>query len=99
MDNEQKILVIYLGISAFDSTEIESYVQQISNKIIPETFKGEIIIIPTHSFDSKIECINPKYITDKDLIYEHETKMKELLNNLKEQEKVVQKKIKQNKKK
>jgi len=71
---KNKILVIYVGVSGICAEDIQSFVNKVTNKIMPKTFKGEIIIIPTNSTTSRIECINPKYITKPELIWEH-TKM------------------------
>ena len=80
-----KILVIYIGVAGIRSEDIETYTHKVANKIIPTTFEGEIIIIPVQSHDCKIECINPEYITDKDLVQKHTELMVELKNNLKHQ--------------
>lgn len=85
MDNETKIFVIYVGVAGIRSEDIPTYVQKITKKISPQTFDGEIIVIPTQSYDTKIECINPKYITDMDLINKNTHMMKELINNLNSQ--------------
>jgi len=86
---ENKILVIYVGVAEFTNlSELEkqeilnSFVQKVAKKITPNTFEGEIIVIPTHSYDTRIECINPKYITDAELIKENTKLMKELRENL-----------------
>jgi hypothetical protein len=88
---ENKILVMYIGVAGIRSIDIEDTIHKISKKITPSTFEGEIIIIPTQSLDTKIECINPVYITDEKLISEHTDMMKKLqieldyqLKNLKE---------------
>jgi hypothetical protein len=75
---ETKILVIYVGVVGVRSEDIPSFVKKVTKKIIPNTFEGEIISIPTQSTNIKIECINPKYITDVELIFEHTEKMKKL---------------------
>ena len=76
---EEKLLVIYIGVAGIRSIDIEDYVKKITKKITPISFKGEIIIIPAQNVDTRIECINPKYITDDILIKEHT----EMLNKLK----------------
>lgn len=75
---ETKILVIYIGVGGIRSEDIEDYTKKVSRKIIPQTFQGEIIIIPVQSFDTRIECINPKYITDAELVMEHTEMIKKL---------------------
>jgi len=79
---ETKILVIYVGVAGIRSEDIPSFVKNLTNKVIPSTFKGEIISIPTQSANTKIECINPKYMTDVELIIEHTEMMKKLQENL-----------------
>ena len=71
MTEENKILVMYVGVQGIRMEDIEHFVKSITKKITPETIKGEIIVIPTQSPDTRIECINPKYITDVKLIKEH----------------------------
>ncbi len=79
---EYKILVFYIGIAEINHEDIQDYIQKVIKKISPDTFKGEIIVIPTHTYDTRVECINPKYITDDKLIQQHENLMKELNHNL-----------------
>lgn len=88
---ETKIIVIYLGIAGIRSEDIGDYVKAVTSKIIPSTFQGEIIIIPTQSVETKIECINPKYITDDELIKQHTESMKRLQNELNIQEELLKK--------
>ena len=83
MKNE--ILVIYVGVQGIRGEDIEEFVQKVTKKIIPVTFKGEIIVIPTQSPDTKIECINPKYITYDLLIKEHTEMIKKLQEKLQHQ--------------
>ena len=78
---ENKILVIYVGIQGVRSEDIEDFVHKVATKIVPTTFVGEIIILPVQLSDTRVECINPKYITDTELI----TKNTELIKKLNEQ--------------
>jgi hypothetical protein len=82
---ENKILVIYVGVAGIRSEDIKTFVNKITSKITPATLEGEIIVIPTQSPDTRIECINPKYITDENLIKEHTELMKNLNEELKNQ--------------
>jgi len=79
---ENKILVIYVGVAGIRMEDIPEFVRRISSKITPNTFQGEVIIIPTQTVDTRIECINPVYITDAELIKEHSEKMKKLQDEL-----------------
>lgn len=88
---EKKILVYYIRVSGVPIDEISNYIERIIKKIIPKTFVGEVIIIPTFIGDSRVECINPQYIKDTDLIKKHEDLMKKLNENLEEQSKLIKK--------
>jgi hypothetical protein len=80
MDN--KLLVIYVGVQGVRLEDIEHFVKSITNRISPSTLKAEIIVIPTQSPETRVECIDPKYITDADLIKEHTEMMKTLQEQL-----------------
>ena len=86
---EHKILVVYVGIVGIRSEDIDTFVHKVASKIVPTTFDGEIIIIPTQQLDTRIECINPKYITEPELIHEHTELIKKLQEALLEQLKII----------
>lgn len=89
---ESKILVIYVGIAGVRSEDINDYIKKVAERIMPQTFEGEIIILPTQLLiapDTRIECINPKYITDVALIKEHEETIKKLQEELQQQLKIL----------
>lgn len=75
---ENKILVVYVGVAGIRSEDINGFTRKVAEKIIPETFQGEVIVLPVQQADTRIECINPQYITDTDLINEHTDMMKKL---------------------
>ena len=85
MTEENKVFVIYVGVQGIRSEDIEGFMGKILQRISPVTIKAEIIGIPTNSQETRIECINPKYITDADLIKEHTELIKELDINLQHQ--------------
>ena len=82
---EHKILVVYVGVAMIRSEDIDAYVHRVVSKIIPTTFQGEIIVIPVQDVNTRLECINPKYITESELIQKHSDLMKELQQALQEQ--------------
>ena len=75
---ENLILVIYVGVQGVRSEDIPEFIEKIAKQLTPSTLEGEIIVIPTQSIDTKIECINPKFIIDVKLIEEHNIMMKKL---------------------
>ena len=76
------ILVIYVGVAGLRSEDIPEYIAKLSKKITPISFEGEIIFIPVQSNDTHIECVNPKYITEEQLIIENTLKIKKLNEEL-----------------
>lgn len=85
MTDEKKILVFYIGVAGIRSEDLQDFVQRVSQRITPSTFDGEIIMIPTQSSDTRVECVNPVYITDKELIKKHTDLMQELQVELRHQ--------------
>ena len=85
MIEEKKILVFYIGVAGVRSEDIEVFVNEVSSRITPKTFDGEIIMIPTQSNDSRVVCINPQYITDEELMKKHTDLMQELQTELRHQ--------------
>jgi len=79
---ENKILVIYVGVAGIRSEDIPDFVQKVTKKIMPQTFEGEIVILPIQSPDTRIECINPVYITDAELVKQHTIMIKKLQDEL-----------------
>ena len=82
---ENKILVIYIGVAGIRAVDIPDYVQKVAQKITPTTFDGEIILLPSQSYDTKVVCINPEYITEPELVEQHRIMMKELQEALQNQ--------------
>lgn len=82
---DKKILVFYIGVGNIRTTDIPEYISSISKRITPQTFEGEIIIIPTSSIDSRVECINPQYVTEIELINKNNELVAELNRKLNEQ--------------
>jgi len=79
---EKLVFVLYVGVQGLRSEDIEKFVTELSKRLAPTSIEGETIVIPTQAQDTRIECLNPKYITDAKLIEEHTELMKELKENL-----------------
>ena len=88
MNKNIKILVMYVGVAHIDPELVPEFIQKISTKLIPKTMECEVIIIPTHTYDTKVVCINPEFIRDEELINQHETLMREPNHNLQQQTKL-----------
>ena len=87
----EKVLVAYISVVGIRSEDFESYMSEVAKRITPEDFKGTIIFIPTNEQNSRIECIDPKYITEQSLILQNEELMKRLNSNLENQIKEYEK--------
>lgn len=92
--NEIKLFVIYVGVVGIRSEDIEDYVKRVTKKIIPQSIECEVICIPTQTMNTRIECINPKYITDDKLINEHNELMMNLNKELQHQFEILKNKTK-----
>jgi len=78
---EAVILVYYIDVRDIETNDLENFMKKVMKQIQTETIEAEIISIPVWG-ETKVECINPKYISKKELIKEHEEKMKKLHDNI-----------------
>ena len=83
MEKTKLILVYYISTVGLHDDEIEEYFYRLKKRISSESLSedSEIIFVPVIS-ETRIECINPKFITDGDLIKKHERLMAELHEHL-----------------
>jgi len=79
-----KILVFYIDIRMVESEDIPMYMEKIGKRIVPENLDAEGIMIPIYG-ETKVECINPVYIKDDELIKKQERLMSELHEHLENQ--------------
>jgi hypothetical protein len=93
---ENNVYVIYIGIAGIRSEDIDLYVREITKRIIPQSVKGEFITIPIQSYNTRIECINPTYITNDELLTKHRALMETLHVELEDQIKILNEKRKLN---
>ena len=87
MENTKLILIYYISTFGLENNEeIETFFHKLRDKIAAQSISedSEIIFLPVIG-ESRIECINPKYITDSDLIKKHERAMSELHGHLNNQ--------------
>lgn len=83
----KKKYVIYVGLkdSEFEDTgKIMGDVRNSFKRIIEEDNEDDYIFCPDFEFRGiRIECINPKYVTEEDLIKIEKDKINKLLNKVK----------------
>jgi hypothetical protein len=77
-----KLLVFYIGIKGLRSEDIPEFTKRVTAKLMPTNFDGEIISIPVAETDTRVEMINPKYITDKELVDKNNKMILELREQL-----------------
>lgn len=77
-------IVFYIDVRSLESQDqISDYIGKISKRAT-SSLKGEQIFIPIYG-ETRVECINPIYITDSELIKKHERLMAELHEHLNNQ--------------
>lgn len=83
--------VVYVGLKNIEFEDTNRVMDDIRNsfkKIIEEDNKDDYIFCPDFEFRGiKIDCINPKYITEEDLIKIEKDKINKLLNKVKYEQK------------
>lgn len=83
---DKKILVFYVGVSDMPDNMVGQYIKRVKDSFLTEDFAirnhCEMILIPTRNIDSSIECINPKYIIEQELVTKHGELMKDYLATL-----------------
>jgi len=86
--DDKKIFVFYVGVANMESAEVAKYMEVVKSRFLTDEFLnnlgGELIVLPVRQVDSRFECINPKYITDQELLKEHRLRMDHLHDNFKD---------------
>jgi hypothetical protein len=82
----KKLLVMYLSIAGMNQDQVPEYVAVVSEKVLTDEIKENYIsiVVPVLS-ETRIECIDPTYITDQELIKKNERLMAELHEKFLEQ--------------
>lgn len=88
LDKDKIILVVYVNISYIDIADVAEYMHKITDTI---TFDDSVLrlFIPIRDSETRIECINPKRISDEEyirvseLVENAQNMLNEFLNNTK----------------
>ena len=80
-----KTYVLYIGTRNVRSSDIGEYVEKIVDRLLPIPLPEEatVLVLPTDTTENRLECIDPVYITDENLIFKHNTLLAELNMNIK----------------
>lgn len=75
-----KTYVLYIGVRNIRSSDIDQYVEKITEKLFPIAVpeNSTVLVLPTDTTENRLECIDPLYITDENLIFKHNTLLAEL---------------------
>jgi hypothetical protein len=84
MESTNLFLVVYLGVQNIEDDEVHDYMCKVKH-IVSSEFECKVLVITVDLPSSRIECINPKYITDENLINEHTALMKKLDEKLQDE--------------
>ena len=79
---EQIILVVYISIDKLEESRVSNYIVEVIDKIGKSPGPGVFMyFLPTHEPNSRIECLNPKLMTEIEFANVQETldKMQETL--------------------
>lgn len=84
LDQMRHIYVAYVGVGEADEKGQKEILKAAYDALFDVLGKhnSETIFIPVRSLESRIECINPEYITDEDLIRKHRLLTDELHEHL-----------------
>lgn len=83
-EDKKKILVFYIDVRMVDVEDIGEFMSKIGENIVPENIEAEAIMIPIYG-DTRVECIDPVYVKDRNLIKKHERLMAELHEHINNQ--------------
>lgn len=84
-NSNNMLLVFYIGVLHVEASEIGEYINQAAEKMVPKNFEGTVLFFPSlESSESRVECINPRYVTDTRLIEENELLLKNLNKKINE---------------
>ena len=77
--------VMYVNVGHMHPSDVDEYSRKILNNFKElETDNSTLFLVPTRTGENKIECINPVYITNDELVKKHEEAIKNLTKKLNE---------------
>lgn len=82
---ERRLFVIYVGIGNINNEEDQQLILQKAYNAIYDiigSHNADAIFIPVRDNNTRIECLNPQYITEDELIRKHRLLMDELHEHL-----------------
>jgi hypothetical protein len=83
---DKLILVLYVDVTNIEQADVERHVRYIGNLLFNEDVIKKLdattFVIPRLGGGTTIECINPKFVVDKEVNKSYESKMKILNDNL-----------------
>ena len=84
MEEVKLTLVFYIYVRLIEKEDIPKFKHGIAEQMDSDSVTKDVLYIPIYG-ESRVECINPVYITNEDLIRKHERLMAELHEHLNNQ--------------
>jgi len=84
MEEVKLTLVFYIDVRLIETEDIPKFMHGIAEQMDSDSVTKDVLYIPIYG-ESRVECINPVYITNEDLIRKHERLMAELHEHLNNQ--------------
>ena len=63
---EKIILVNYVAVGNMSMNEVHEYLEDFERKIVPKDEGIFNYIVPIKGYDSRVECLNPKLVSEDD---------------------------------
>lgn len=76
------ILAAYVNVGSLDECDVKKYCEKIS-KMINTTRGAVYYIIPVRDQETKIECVYPSLVSDKEIKEKLNTCLDDIINNIK----------------
>ena len=67
MENDKIILVVYINIAGLHDADVSAFVAEVANSLRPKKEENMLMyFIPVRETESRIECINPKLVSEEE---------------------------------
>ena len=83
---DKLILVLYVDVGNIENKYVDKHVKRIGHALFTEDVirktEATTFVIPVRGGGTRIECINPKFVVDNEVVREHRIKLDILNENL-----------------
>jgi len=78
---DKLILVVYGNVGSLSPNEIQEYIAQVNRYVASPTNEYITMVVPVRDQETRIECINPKFITNEEMIKRFASDIKDVNKN------------------